>query len=360
MPTVRRFRRHHAGFSLVEIMVGMVIGMFGIIIMMQVFALAEERKRTTTSGGDSMSEGVMAMYALQRDIQQAGYGFASPTTLTSPTMMFGCTVTLSGVNIPLAPVTINPATTIVPAGDANTDTLLVFYGNPEGQPQGSTYTAGTVSLAASNYYVVNSPCNPSPISTGVTSVATSGTIYDLGTAPKVLAYAIRSGNLTVCDYVTNNCSLAANTGNPSIWVPIANNIVSLRAQYGRDTLTVTPNPVPDPPQPYVVDAYDQTTPSAATVPSAACGWAKIGAVRLALVARSAQFEKTAVTAAAPTWEGTTVNVATTPTNPTAVAINLAANPDGSANANWQNYRYKLFQTVIPLRNVAWLGMQTGC
>jgi len=41
------------GFSLVEIMVGLTIGMFGILIMMQVFAIAEETKRTTTSGGDA-------------------------------------------------------------------------------------------------------------------------------------------------------------------------------------------------------------------------------------------------------------------------------------------------------------------
>ena len=345
-------RQRNTGFSLVEIMVGMVIGLFGIIIMMQVFALAEERKRTTTGGSDSMSEGVIAMYGMQRDIRQGGFGLAAPG-------MFGCSVTLSGVNMPLAPVTINPAATIVPAGDANTDTLLVYYGNPAGETQGVTYTAGTVNLLTTNYYVVNTPCNPSPISTGVTSLAVSGTLYDLGTAPKVQAYAIRSGNLTVCDYVANDCSVAAGTTNPAIWVPIANNIVSLRAEYGRDVNTAITNPIPDPPPGYIVDTYDQTTPSG-TATQIQCGWARIVAVRLALVARSAQFEKTAVTDAAPVWDGSVVNAAAAPFNPTAVPIDLTSNPDGSANANWRNYRYKLFQTVVPIRNVAWLGWQAGC
>jgi type IV pilus assembly protein PilW len=56
-------------------MVAMVIGMIGIIIMMQVFASAEGQKRTTTGTGDAQSNGAMAIYTLQRDIREAGYGF---------------------------------------------------------------------------------------------------------------------------------------------------------------------------------------------------------------------------------------------------------------------------------------------
>ena len=47
--------RLSAGFSLVEIMIGMVIGMLGIIVMMQIFALSEGQKRTTTGGGDAQN-----------------------------------------------------------------------------------------------------------------------------------------------------------------------------------------------------------------------------------------------------------------------------------------------------------------
>ena len=56
-PSFRAMRRQTAGFSLVEIMVGLVIGMFSIIVMLQLFSLSEERKRTTTGGSDAMSEG---------------------------------------------------------------------------------------------------------------------------------------------------------------------------------------------------------------------------------------------------------------------------------------------------------------
>lgn len=337
-----RMRKHQAGFSLVEIMVGIVIGMLAIIVMLQTFSLFEGRKRTTTSGSDAMSEGVMALYALQRDIRQAGYGVSALDIL-------GCPVTISGVSIDLAPVTINPPTAVIPrAGiDANTDTLLVIYGNSEGQPQGRSDLTALPLPAAANYHVqLGSPCTLFAPPNVAPPLPASGTLYDLGPAPRILAYAVRSGNLTMCDYLARDCSDAAN------YAPIANNIVSLRAQYGHDTATPNPLPaglmagVPDPltgifPA-YRVDSYDQsqTLPAGAT---AACKWARTGAVRLALVARSALFEKDAVTAAAPVWEGSD-----------------GAPIDLSANGDWGYYRYKVFQTIVPLRNVTWMGVQEGC
>ena len=341
-PPFRAMRKQASGFSLVELMVGMVIGMFGIIVMLQVFALAEERKRTTTGGSDAMTEGVMALYALQRDIRQAGYGVSALDIL-------GCPVTVSGVTIALAPVTINPAAAIIPAGDANTDTLLVIYGNSEGQPQGTAYAANTVNPTPANRYVViDSPCTAAPISSGATSRAVSGVFYDLGPSPRVLAYAVRSGNLTMCDYLAQNCSVAAN------YAPVANNIVSLRAQYGHDNVT-TPNPLPAGSTPgvpdavtgnipaYRVDTYDQTQdlPAGASV---ACKWARTGAIRLGLAARSALFEKDAVTTKNLVWDGGTL---------------IDVESVGSDEA-LKNYRYKLFQTVVPLRNVTWMGVQEGC
>lgn len=384
-------RRRSSGFSLVEIMVGMVIGMLGIIVMMQIFALAEGQKRATTGGGDAQTSGAIALYGVQRDIRQAGWG-------NSELKLIGCDVTLrAGVTLnPLAPATINHP--VIPAGDANTDTLLVVYGNTNGSPQGDGFvspnvTANVYPVQTSTSFNVNDwviaigptrPAQPNrcgttqslifdrvncvgaacvvtapalanaanvvvatgmPVNTlpGVVG-ANASTLYNLGQAPKVLAYAIRGGNLTLCDYMVNDCGAAGNVGNTAIWVPIASNIVSLRAEYGRDTTnlaTLAMDGVPD--------LYDQVSPVLQTVnnvaptPTAACGWARISAIRLVLVARSGQYEKTAVTAAAPVWQGS------------------AATPiDLGGYANWQNYRYKTFQTVVPLRNIAWLGAQTGC
>lgn len=347
-----RTARRHAGFSLVEMMIGLVIGMIAVIVMMQVFSVSEGYKRTTTGGDDAQNNGAIALYALQRDLRQSGLG-------VSAFQVIGCNVTLrAGVTLnQMSPVTINHAS--IPAADSG-DTLVVVYGNAPGSAEGeavqakpslATYTiaAAAASASAPGAFAVGdrvighfqprpSPCNLSMepvtaiagtavlVATGVAN--TNGILYNLGQAPKVLVYAVRGGNLTVCDYIANDCSAAGSITNSAIWVPIASNVVSLRAQYGRDT-TVAMNAT--------VDTYDQTAPATA------CDWARVGAVRFALVARSSELDKSAVTTAAPTWGG------------------AASQPiDLSGDANWQRFRYKTFQTVVPLRNMAWQGAQTGC
>jgi type IV pilus assembly protein PilW len=363
-------RRANYGFTLVEIMVGMVIGVLGLIIMMQVFSLSESQKRTTTGGGDAQSSGAIALFGLQRDIRQAGYG-ASDVKLLGCSLLLRAGVTLASI----APLTINSAS--ITGQDANTDTLLAVYANTNGSPQGD----GIVSQPASggtavlpDIYAVQTPTSfnsgdrviatpqnrATPCNLSVTTVAgvgdppwgssanvvvttgtgvagmSNGTLFNLGRTPRILAYAIRSGNLTQCDYMVNDCGNAANNSNSAIWVPISNNIVSLKAEYGRDT-SATMDAIPD--------IYDTTGPTTA------CGWARVPALRLALVARNANFEKTAVTATAPAWDGDTTS------NPAAVAAN---NIDLSANATWQNYRYRVLQTLVPLRNLVWQGVPSGC
>jgi type IV pilus assembly protein PilW len=362
--SVRAAKCHAAwGFSLVEIMVGMVIGMLGIIVMMQLFSLTEGRKRTTTGAGDAQSAGAIALYGLQRDIRQAGYGVAD-------VRLMGCNILLrAGVTLnAIAPVTINHAS--IPAGDPNTDTLLVVYGNSNSSPQGELiidqasaatppYTVAALASFVMGDRVLALPRTPTPCLNPttlaqVTGVGTTvlapagdvgmgqGTLFNLGRGPKIMAYAIHRGNLTVCDYMTSNCASACtSTDGPAAtavggscnaaWIPIASNIVSMRAEYGHDVSV---------PMDAVVDTYDQATPATA------CGWAMVSALRLALVVRNSQFEKTVVTGGAPVWAGTT--------SATSVPINL------TSEASWQNYRYKVYQTTVPLRNLSWLGVQSGC
>lgn len=79
-----RSGNRQAGFSLVDVMVGMVLGLIGTIIIFQVFEASERVKRTTTSGGDAQQNGVAALFALERGVRQAGYGINSSDALASP------------------------------------------------------------------------------------------------------------------------------------------------------------------------------------------------------------------------------------------------------------------------------------
>lgn len=388
------------GFSIVEIMVGMVIGMLGILVIMNIFAVSEGQKRTTTSGSDAQTNGGIALSLVERDVRMAGYGFAS--------MFAYGNICPAGIQIynntqappndvstsTFTPVQINPAG--IPAGDANTSTISVLYGTSSRSIDGIDFKQGTVGagaafilpkgssrasinlgdtlivtpnspgLACTTIEVTGLPgsnqcgtggnvggsiddtailhtpgtyenfyqnCQPTaathnrpPGPPGVdysTGAPTDGRLYTIGGQPVMRAYAVRNSTLTVCDGAVSNCADAAQANNTAVWVPIADNIVSLRAVYGRDT-----NLNGD------VDQWNTTAPADVR---------EVIAMRIAVVARSGLLEKTNaagqcdVTTVQPTWKGSTEGA----------PINL------SGISNFGCYRYKTFQATVPLRNMIW-------
>lgn len=373
-----RSRQHQAtsGFSLIEILVGLLIGMLSVIVIMQVFGAFEGNKRTTTGGDDAQVNGSIALYGLERDVREAGYGI-NAFSLLGCSLSFKTSTDTKTVKLSaLAPVVINPATAIVPAGTAGTDTLLVIFGTSDSSSEGDliatapstkSYPITTAkSFAVADYVIAQPSARPTPCDLALDKVtAVSGTtltvdpgnatglalgsmVYNMGKALVVRAYAVRGGNLTVCDYTAYNCGDATYTTtlDPKVWVPIASNIAGLRAQYGRDTSGIASNKLSG-----IVDTYDQITPGSTADTSGLatqCAWARTLALRVALVARSGQYTKynaaageTPSTSTAPTWAGT-----------------ASAPIDLSGNAEWKNYRYKTLQTTIPVRNLVWQGSQT--
>src|ERR1700724_2221820 len=70
-------RTHQHGFSLIEIMVGVVIGMIAVLIIYQVFAAAEGIKRNTTSVGDAQQNGLFSSFMLGIELANSGNALAS-------------------------------------------------------------------------------------------------------------------------------------------------------------------------------------------------------------------------------------------------------------------------------------------
>jgi type IV pilus assembly protein PilW len=347
-------RRGQRGFSLVEIMIGLLIAMIGVVIMTQVLLNSEQRSRTTTTGNDALSNGAVMMHLLQRDLAQSGFGINSVKLL-------GCTLALpapANKTITIAPVMINPPTTIIPAGDPNTDRLLVMYGSDNGQPEGNdvlgppsgnAYTMqAPLSFQQNDFVIVATDVGcpstrtlaritskPTDTVTLDTVVAGATTLYNLGQTPRIIAYAVRNGSLTSCDYLSADCSSTSAAN----WTAVGGNVVSLRAQYGQDTNPGTADGM--------IDVWNQTTPDTA------CKWVRASAVRYALVAKSTQFESTinaagqrvgdTVTAAAPTWQGST-----------------DAPIDLTSDTDWKSFRYRTFETVVPARNLVWMEAKAGC
>jgi type IV pilus assembly protein PilW len=174
----------------------------------------------------------------------------------------------------------------------------------------------------------------------VTRVYNLGNLYEPTNRPNIPVnntYAINASNsLTVTATFTGK-----NVGAP-LTNPVADNIVHMRALYGVDdgvgdaSVTIKNGGVNVAGDGLVDRFVDAATFNALPTPP----WQSLIAVRVAIVARSALSEKATgaggaceTTTASPTWSGGTFDL--------------------SADPNWQCYRYRVFETTVPLRNWIW-------
>src|SRR5690349_23970284 len=71
-----RFARAQRGFGLVEIMVGLVIGLISILLIYQVYNVAEGFKRNTTAAGEAQMAGLFSAFVLGMEISNGGAAMA--------------------------------------------------------------------------------------------------------------------------------------------------------------------------------------------------------------------------------------------------------------------------------------------
>jgi len=132
------------------------------------------------------------------------------------------------------------------------------------------------------------------------------------------------GNWSAVGYGVNNAMLERN-GQASVA-----DIVNIQAQYG----------ISDAANNNKVTAWVDATGVWAAAGLTVANRNRIKAVRVAVVARNGQLEKDAVTLNAPVaWP----DEAGSP----APVIDL------TTIADWQRYRYRVYETIIPLRNIIW-------
>ncbi|MFG6488946.1 PilW family protein [Roseateles sp. BYS78W] len=392
MQDPRRRANLQAGFTLIELMVGMVVGLLAVLVITQVLALAEGKKRTVSMGSDAQINGALALFTLQRDIAQAGYGAAAiPEAL-------GCTAKYqagTSGTFTLAPVIINQngqangsdTLTILQANTTNFSAPMALTEDTANPPTSATPFKVTSSLgaAAGNLMVLvpltrvpNSaqgvltpawtmdgtvPCSVFSVTddAAVTTTALTATQVPHVNGAGMRAWnqdsvfpAIKvEGNPSVLKSVllnmgsmvlrTYSVSAAGNLQGTDLsltdgsMLPAADlypQIVKMQAFYGKDTDGDGK-----------VDAYNKTAPTSNAE------WKQVKTLRIAIVARSGQFEKEEVTATAPQWDlGSTIAVTGTATcNGSSACLSL----DVSALADWKHYRYKVYDTIVPLRNVLW-------
>ena len=393
-----------AGMSMVELMVAMAIALIGTIIIFQVFEVSEGIRRTTTSGGDAQQNGAIGLYVIENDLRNAGMGFNDTPYAGCNATAYDSTRAPTNFTLPMVPVSITGG-----AGATAPDTLSIFYGSQYVVANSTTITAAMASATA-NVKVIPSGrygfrtgdllllfqpgtafCELMEVTAlpGVDDISHDSTPYTLdwvasgpvgvtsrfnpgggshqfaGTgvaATRVFnignpydkngVYNINGPSTPVYNTyaVTNNSLTVSSMFSGAAAIPIADNIVHMRALYGLDdginNNTVALNPF------FVAgDGIVDRFVDAATFDAMATKpWQYVAMVRVVLVARSANAEKPSgggacdATTAAPSWSGTALGAAPFGFQ---TSLSLAADP------NWQCYRYKVFETTIPLRNWIW-------
>ncbi len=363
MPSKPLMRRNK-GFTLVEILVSLVIGLLGIIVMFQVLALWESLKRTTSAGSDAQIAGTVAMFGLGRDLRVAGMGFSRGADGTAVPSL-GCAVKAKG---PAASFSLIPVQIVNGAGGAP-DQIVTLSGNSSLYVSTQKYKSSTASTKVVDGSYGGFKVGDVVVAGGATSAvdcelfevadvatpgvlghatalrfnaaptaitAAAGFLYNLGPLPQRNVWSIAGVN---SDKLFRLDSLY--TATP---VEVAEGIIDLQAQYGIDGFGPTSVATVALQNDGKLEDDDWTT----TAPATAAGWSKVIAIRVALLSRSSQFEKTEVTdggagtALAPAWTGG------------AFTMNAVENATGDA-ANWKRYRYRVYEQVIPLRNVVWGG-----
>ena len=348
------------GMGIVELMVGVVIALLGTIVVFQTFAVSEGYKRTTISGNDAQQSGAIALFTVERDVRQAGFGLGSLFTLSCTIKGFDQT---GAVSFPISADQWGPAVIVNGAGTAP-DQIRVNYASSDAIPFAAkltdSYAGNSANIKVNNRYgfkegdliLIADPTNPAADCslmqvTGVpgTPGNTDNIIHNSGMYTNAfgsnvparynppgglgIAYPVDSTVLNLGalpegkTYSVSNNSLFVNDSYQPGAVAFADNIVDLQAQYGRDTNDDG-----------IIDIWDENTVAAKA------NWNNVLALRVGIVARSSIREKEVVT------PGT--------------SLALWINPAGSANGPSHTlssednfYRFKVYETIIPLRSIIW-------
>lgn len=406
------------GISLIELLVGVTIGLIATLVITQVFVAQESVKRSTTSAGDAQQSGGYSTFALERYIQSAGAGIAHlsnvwgcplkawrsnsaviplPSALSPASASYVDTfytpfhTALGTSPLRLAPILIlnGGGETATNSTSPSPDRLIIMAGQHESLAMPLTTTAAptttTVALnttvginqkassstsprdlllavdqdaaagvsdcrivQANNTLPTTAPTSPVLVKTINNPVTLSGSTYtptspaaltgysatvqigNLGSSPNFIAIGIGS------DGQTANTLMAYDLLQLSAQAPIslADSVVNIQAVYG------------------VSSAPDQAAVSSWVAPTGTWSFStlmdgsatsstnlsRLRAVRLAIITRSAQPEKTAVSASSWTLFS---DISTT--------VNGTRSTTGSLPE--VNFRYRTYDITVPLRNM---------
>jgi type IV pilus assembly protein PilW len=348
-------RARQRGFSLIEIMVGVVIAMIAVLVIYQVFAAAEGIKRNTTSAGDAQQNGLLASFMLGVELANASNGVAMawqklqscPTTLNAATTLRPIPILISAGAGPIDPDKFvvnysisNLAIAAAPFKAASGTNAPYIVHAPIGFRVGDIVVAisggspGAGTCVTSSVTAVSAP-TPGPPDESAGQVTISHTtapfaftddafLLNMGPASNVqrVLYDVDNGVLRSTSlWDPNGAAAAAPVPNP-----LASNIVNMKLLYGIDSdgdgildTWVAP-----------IGPWSDASVLAADAPTLR----RIKAVRLGIIVRGEQWDRDA--------PDVTVHL-----------FDDAIPPQTFLRSGGGNYRYRWYETIIPMRNPVW-------
>lgn len=357
------------GFTLIELLVAMLLGLVTVLVVAQVMLMTESRKRTTTSGSDANVNSAMALHTIERDARNAGYG------MTSILSALGCEIRAKHDSSPTATTFILTPVAIEQGTSGAPDRITFMASTKDGVPMPSTMiephpktssifqTSSSLGIYEGDLMIAVPPEGSSDWCTlfevtkdGSGKPNAPGNVHHNSGNPAVWnppgganifpddgytnGYLINLGKWTVRTYTIVDNGLRLTWLDTAIGtekeLDLFPQVIQLQAEYGVDD---------------TVDDVTKITSWTVTTPTTSADWQKVKAVRVAVVARSDVYEKDTVTIAStdadckdPTkrspravcWAGGAINVKSSATD-----------------TEWDHYRYRVYEAVIPIRNVIW-------
>lgn len=353
---IRQYSIHlpQRGFSLIELMVGLVIGLLATLAITQAFSAFEGQKRSTSGNADAQTNGSIALVSIQRDVQMAGYGLPLPMADKENSSLKCTTVINFDHDSDVATSSLKLFPVEIQDGAANdSDIITLRYSTtamgavPVGIVNAANATAGPGLVVANNIgchdddIVLISNGNICRMAAIKDANGSGDTDQNIRLNPTAAGSPLVNGAKLACmgnwqnyTYQIINNELQRNGES------MVSEVVNLQAQYGIAT-TPGSNQVNQ-----WVDASGATWSNPSVT-----NRNRIKAVRVVVVVRNGLKEKEDVTSACTTAKGT-INKGPCAWDDAdysaAPLIDLSI-----GNADWKQYRYRTFETIIPLRNLLW-------
>jgi len=337
--------RKQYGFNLIEVLIGLVIGMVGMLAVAQVLVTFSQQRNTAVQIMEAQGNGAMALYLLERDMGMAGFGLMDIKDCGTIQWYWNPTGCTSSCGLQSA---LSTKPVIITDGGLASDQIEVNYAQSASGAPGSGFLGQGAYASAYPVDSIAGFANGDMIVADIANSCTMGQITAINTAASTIEHSTdspynvssRPGGATsgwdapsasikynlvnLGSYVSKRYRVSVDSlamaafPQTGTFTNLVDGIVFMKAQYGLDTGSDN-----------VVDTWANGTTAITTQ--------KILALRIGIVARSPLFEKNAVDA------------------PTLLTV--LPDTGGDDAVTWTvpdtHYRYKSFYTIIPMRNVLW-------